>query len=75
MSKTTSASQPVRCFIKRRSVEKITGLSCSEIYRRIAAGSFPRQVNLGPKCVVWIEDEIIAWCDARIAERRVEALQ
>ncbi|MBN0494998.1 AlpA family phage regulatory protein, partial [Pseudomonas aeruginosa] len=53
MASTTSSTQPIRRFIKRQAVEEITGLSCSEIYRRIAAGTFPAQVILGPKSVVW----------------------
>ena len=72
MASTTSTTQPRR-FIKRQAVEQMTGLSCSEIYRRIAAGIFPAQVALGPKSVVWIEAEVIAWCDQRIAESRGEA--
>ncbi|WP_160285940.1 helix-turn-helix transcriptional regulator [Pseudomonas knackmussii] len=73
MANTTSATQPIRRFIKRQTVEEITGLSCSEIYRRIAAGTFPAQVTLGPKSVVWIESEVNSWCDARIAASRGEA--
>lgn len=73
MANTTSTTQPIRRFIKRQAVEEITGLSCSEIYRRIAAGTFPAQVTLGPKSVVWIEAEVTAWCDARIAACRGEA--
>lgn len=69
MASTTNTKQTNR-FIKRQSVETMTGLSCSEIYRRVAAGTFPSQVTLGPKSVVWIEAEVIAWCEARIAERR-----
>ncbi|KAF1003817.1 MAG: hypothetical protein GAK36_00178 [Pseudomonas sp.] len=59
MASTTSNTQPIRRFIKRQAVEEITGLSCSEIYRRIAAGTFPAQVTLGPKSVVWIEVEVM----------------
>lgn len=70
MANTTSTTQPKRRFIKRQAVEAITGLSCSEIYRRIATGTFPAQVTLGPKSVVWIEAEVWAWCEARIAESR-----
>ncbi|WP_437883542.1 helix-turn-helix transcriptional regulator [Pseudomonas sp. LRF_L74] len=66
----TISTTPPRRFIKRQAVEEITGLSCSEIYRRIAAGTFPTQVTLGPKSVVWVESEVTAWCDARIAECR-----
>ncbi|GLK90045.1 helix-turn-helix transcriptional regulator [Pseudomonas turukhanskensis] len=61
--------QPRR-FIKLREVKTLTTLSTSELYRRIADGAFPRQVPLGPKSVVWIESEVLAWCDARIAESR-----
>ncbi|ASL27608.1 helix-turn-helix transcriptional regulator [Azotobacter chroococcum] len=72
MAATATTTHPIRRFIKRQAVEDITGLSCSEIYRRIAAGTFPAQVTLGPKSVVWIEAEVLAWCDARIAESRGE---
>lgn len=58
-----------RRFIKLREVQRLTTLSTSELYRRIAVGSFPRQVMLGPKSAVWIEAEVVAWCEARIAER------
>lgn len=73
MANTASHTQTIRRFIKRQEVESITGLSCTEIYRRISAGTFPKQVALGPKSVVWVESEIRAWCDARIAESRGEA--
>ncbi len=73
MASNPSNTQTPRRFIKRQAVEEITGLSCSEIYRRIAAGTFPAQVSLGPKSVVWVESEVNAWCDARIAERQGEA--
>ncbi|MDV7210757.1 helix-turn-helix transcriptional regulator [Azotobacter beijerinckii] len=72
MAARTNPDQLPRRFIKRQAVEDITGLSCSEIYRRIAAGTFPAQVTLGPKSVVWIEAEVLAWCDDRIAESRGE---
>ena len=67
----TSAKQ--RRFIKLAEVRSLTTLSTSEIYRRIAAGTFPAQIMLGPKSAVWIESEVLAWCEARIAESRGEA--
>lgn len=66
------AAHAWRRFIKIGEVLKLTTLSTSEIYRRIAAGTFPAQVTLGPKSVVWIESEVLAWCDARISESRGE---
>ncbi|MBZ9781598.1 AlpA family phage regulatory protein [Pseudomonas sp. REP124] len=65
--------KPAIQFIKRQKVESITGLSCTEIYRRIAADNFPKQVVLGPKCVVWVEAEIYGWMNDRIAESRAVA--
>ncbi|MEA9997193.1 AlpA family phage regulatory protein [Pseudomonas sp. 10B1] len=72
MANATNTTPTARRFIKRQEVQSITGLSCTEIYRRVAANNFPKQVTLGPKCVVWIEAEVLAWCDARIAESRGE---
>ena len=69
MTSNSSTASQQRRFIKRQAVEDMTGLSCSEIYRRIAAGKFPAQVSLGPKSVVWVESEVTAWCEDRIAER------
>lgn len=62
-----------RRFIKLVEVKTLTTLSTSEIYRRIAAGTFPAQITLGPKSVVWQLDEIQIWCDERIAASRGEA--
>lgn len=60
-----------RRFIKLPQVKDYTSLSTSEIYRRIAAGTFPAQITLGPKSVAWIEAEVLAWCDALAAHREV----
>ena len=65
--------KPAIRFIKRQEVEGITGLSCTEIYRRIGADNVPKQVMLGPKCVVWVEAEIYGWMNDRIAESRAVA--
>ena len=70
---TASAATQPRRFIKVAEVTSLTTLSTSEIYRRIAAGTFPAQIMLGPKSAVWIEAEVLAWCEARIAESRGEA--
>ena len=72
MAAHATPTQFPRRFIKRTEVEKLTTLSTSEIYRRIAAGTFPRQVMLGPKSAVWIEAGVLAWCEARISESRSE---
>ena len=66
------AVDQTRRFIKLREVKALTTLSTSELYRRIAAGTFPAQISLGPKSVVWIEAEVLLWCDARISASRGE---
>jgi prophage regulatory protein len=62
-----------RCFIKLTDVRRLTALSTSEIYRRIAAGAFPDRIMLGPRSAVWVEAEVLAWCDERIAGRDRDA--
>ncbi|UVE19654.1 AlpA family phage regulatory protein [Pseudomonas sp. LS44] len=59
-------------FIKLPEVKWLTTLSTSEIYRRIAAGTFPKQVMLGPKSAAWIEDEVLVWREACIRASRDE---
>jgi prophage regulatory protein len=50
-------------------VRERTGLSSSEIYRRIAAGTFPAPVKIGPRCSAWHAAEIDAWITACIHAR------
>jgi len=69
MVKTINPAQLPRRFIKLPKVKDYTSLSTSEIYRRIAAGTFPTQITLGPKSVAWLEAEVLAWLDALAAQR------
>jgi prophage regulatory protein len=62
--------QAALTLLRRRQVEARTGLSCSVIYERIAQGTFPAPVELGPKSVAWVESEISDWVEARIAAPR-----
>jgi prophage regulatory protein len=54
-------------------VKARTGLSRSELYRRMAAGDFPQPVKLGTRASAWPESEVSAWCEARIAARDAKA--
>ncbi len=71
MAAHTNPEQLPRRSIKLAKVKDYTSLSTSEIYRRIAAGTFPAQITLGPKSVAWIEAEVMAWCDELAAKREV----
>ena len=48
-------------LLRRREVEKITGIGRSSIYRLMKKGKFPRGVRIGSKVVRWRLSEIMAW--------------
>ena len=54
-------------------VEEATGESRSTIYKRISEGEFPKPVKLGTKSVGWVEEEVAAYNEARIAARDAAA--
>lgn len=56
-------------LLRLHQVRARTGLSRSEIYRRIAAGDFPKPIKLGERASAWAEHEVTAWIAARIAQR------
>ncbi|MBS0297404.1 MAG: AlpA family phage regulatory protein [Proteobacteria bacterium] len=51
----------VPSLLRLPDVLKRVGLSRSEVYRRIAAGTFPRPRKLGRNIAVWVSTEIDAW--------------
>ena len=52
-------------LLRRRKVEKITGLSRSTIYRLMQESDFPRPVRIGPGSVRWKVSDIKAWIESR----------
>jgi prophage regulatory protein len=50
-------------------VKARTGLSRSEIYRRIAIGTFPAPIKIGERASAWSSTEIECWIEERIAQR------
>lgn len=63
--------QTNRRFLRLPSVLERTGLTRSTTYQLIKAKDFPSPVNIGPRAVGWVEDEIDDWIDGRIARRKV----
>lgn len=51
----------VQKFYRRREVEKLTGLPTSTLYQRMAEGSFPKPIELGPHSVAWLESDLSKW--------------
>jgi prophage regulatory protein len=46
-----------------------TGSNASEIYQQMKLGAFPSPVPIGKRTVGWVEEEIEAWIENRIAVR------
>ena len=62
----------LRRILRLPQVVEATGETRSTIYKQISEGEFPKPVKLGAKSVGWVEDEIAAYNDARIAQRDAE---
>ena len=67
---------PLR-ILRRTEVQARTGLSRSTLYDRLNPqssrfdSSFPRPLKLGKSAIGFIESEVNAWLEARIAAREV----
>ncbi len=56
-------------ILKLGAVMNLTGLSRSSVYLYTSKGEFPTSIKLGPRSVGWVESEIIAWLDGKVAVR------
>ncbi len=56
-------------FLRMAKVQEKCGLSRAQIYRRIAAGTFPRPRNYrgSNKSVFWLSSEIANWQQEELA--------
>ncbi|MCB1762180.1 MAG: AlpA family phage regulatory protein [Gammaproteobacteria bacterium] len=52
-------------ILRRREVERVTGLSASTIRRKEISGEFPARIRLGPNSIGWRADEVTQWIDER----------
>jgi prophage regulatory protein len=57
-------------MLRLPSVEDRTGLERSAIYRAMDRGDFPRPVRVGLRAVAWLESEVDAWLDRKLAQRQ-----
>jgi prophage regulatory protein len=62
--------KPPNKLLRLRQVKETTGLSKSTIYARIAEGTFPKQIPLGPRLVVWVESDIQNWIAEQVSAAR-----
>ena len=61
---------PVEKLLRLPQVQSATGLSKSTIYARISEGTFPKQIPIGPRLVVWVESDIQNWIAEQVAAAR-----
>ena len=55
-----------RKIIRKRTVEELTGLSSTTIWREERAGRFPKRVQITANAVGWFQDEVATWVHQRI---------
>lgn len=56
-------------FIRLDEVMSRTGLKRVNIYLRMKNGTFPKNISIGAKNVVWLESEITEWMQEKINQR------
>lgn len=56
-------------LIDRDELLKLVPYTIQHIYRLEKAGSFVKRVRVGANRVAWLESEVKAWIDERVAKR------
>ena len=56
-------------FLRLAEVLEMTGMGKTFIYDRMKDGTFPKQIQLGSRRVVWDKQEVIKWMEDRMASR------
>ena len=54
-------------FIRLGEVIQITSLSKTSIYRLISEGTFPKQIQVGKRSVVWVRSDINNWINQKLS--------
>ena len=56
-------------LLRLSEVLEMTGMGKTFIYARMKDGTFPKQIQLGSRRVVWDKQEVIKWMEDRMASR------
>ena len=56
-------------FLRKHVAADRVGYHPEHLMRLVRQGKFPQPVQLGPRSVAFLEDEVTEWQKARIAER------
>ena len=62
-------------FLRLPEVKKLSGMSRSTIYLRIAEGLYPRPIQLGTRMVGWRESEVATMNAARVRGATVNEIR
>lgn len=64
-------SQRLQRFVRGyKNVRQYIPLGETEIRKRVAEGTFPRPIQLGPRAIAWTEDQLIAEQERLIREQQ-----
>ena len=65
----TTNTQVNNRFLRQKEVTHLTGIPRPTLYYMIGLNKFPAQISLcsGGKSVAWLESDVIAWMNERIA--------
>ena len=53
-------------FLRLPVVSQIKGMGKTFLYARMNDWTFPKQIQLGGKLVVWLESAVIEWMESQI---------
>ena len=70
MTTSTITRPAVQTLISHKEAARRCAVSRATLYRFMADGSFPKPIRLSPGRVAFVEHEIQAWIDAKIAGSR-----
>ena len=52
-------------LMKVKEVAEQIGLSVATVWRMVAAGTFPRPVNIAPRATRWRSDSVETWIESQ----------
>jgi prophage regulatory protein len=65
----SSHGEIVMRILSKRQLKELVLYSPQHFARLEKAGQFPRQVQLGPSRVGWVESEVLDWLSVRLSRR------
>ena len=66
LSSTMKPTDFAKRFYRLKDVIRVTTLSRSTIYRYMYEGLFPKQIEIAPRIVVWLESDVQKWMSEKI---------